>query len=294
VNAPNRFNIRFNNINIYCGSTHGSQKEPPESSASPSGIFDPLFDLSSPAANDSRAVQPGTASALGSICASVQYNSRTIPDAVSALVYPALLFPDSPSDAVPGRAVAGVSTSAGVWVWDNNHGNLVPGADVAAGGAPNYLAVWRIDSGVPHFDGSVNFLGVPGTTGSCGTGSGSGSEGYLAVKGKLFPAVWCAVITGFCGLPLAAFNAHWALRRLHVALDPSWENGGDGLHSAKVRLSIDQPHGWNLSLTLGQVQVVYTLPFHGDTFGPLRFPGRRTVVPALGLVDLPAIEVLHF
>ena len=53
---------------------------------------------------------------------------------------------------------------------------------------------------------------MTGTTGPCGTGSGYGTV-LSDLRGKTFPAVWCAAVAASPDERLKPFHATWALRR---------------------------------------------------------------------------------
>ena len=73
---------------------------------------------------------------------------------------------------------------------------------------------------------------------------------------------------------------------------PTWDNGGDDGGAVKVTLTLDKQSEWHLTLAVQQIRIAYTLPLQGHAFGPLKFPARQENVAPVGLVALPAIEVL--
>jgi hypothetical protein len=250
----------------------------------------PFFVSTSIPAGKPVPVRPGAT--LGTICASVTYESVDdvgLPDQVKAVVFPEFLFPSDMDDNPVSGAVLGTPNNAGtVFSW--TAANELPGADYSASGAPDRLAVWRSDFGFWTFDGSVSFLGVTGTTGPCGNGSGSG-PGFVPMRGQTYPAMWCAVTGGFREEPLAVFNSLWALRQEPKAPRPTWTNRGDGKHAPRVELVLDPPREWGLTFSYQQLHIAYGLPFRADPFGPLQFPSRQAELPKLGSVTLPAVEV---
>ena len=138
------------------------------------GPINNRFNKPEPPSGHKWPVLPGSGTALGTICAKVEYDSAVFK--VKAFVYPALLYPPSPGPSFPypPTAADGTSTDGGfVWRW--GAGNAVPGADHAASpGAPDRLAVWYQPNSSAGFtfDGSTPFYGVTNPY-PCGTGSGS-------------------------------------------------------------------------------------------------------------------------
>jgi hypothetical protein len=140
------------------------------------GPIETRYQRPEPGGEQQWAVLPVTGTALGTICAKVEYGSSMF--AVKAFVYPALLYPPSPGPAhpFPSNAADGVSTDGGfVWRW--KVGNAVPGADhTASPGAADRLAIWfkPTSSSGYTFDGSTPFFGVTNPY-PCGSVSGSNS-----------------------------------------------------------------------------------------------------------------------
>lgn len=240
--------------------------------------------------NDSHPVRPRPDSGLGTICAEQVFGQEH--EQVLAFVYPVSHFPSSPGPFYPPPAGAkhGVTTDGGfTWHWNDGNSNAVEGADHSASGVPNLLAVWRKKPLLPLvFGPTTPFIGVTGTDTPCGTGSGTGMLPMLG--GKLFPAVWCASFEKFPDA-LGVFNAMWALRQAPGSPVPTWNNGGDGVKSAKVQLTLEK-NVWELVLTLGPIKVVYSTPVRGGTFGPIAFPAAQADLPKLGRVSLPPVRVV--
>lgn len=252
--------------------------------------LDVFFNRSVPAAGDTVPVKPSGTSGLGSICATVGYSTAQI--AVKALVYPAALYPSGPNPPLPSSAVLG-TPSAGDTVWSWTDSNMVPGADhsTVSPGAKNYLCVWRDQGGGNFvFDGSVFFYGLTGTSGPCGSGSGSRGS-VVAMQGHLYPVFWYAEATGFTAEPLAGFNALWGLRQDTRSARPTWDNRGDGKKAVRVQLTESANRGWELSFAHGSIHIRYTAPASGGAFGPIKFAGRQETVPGVGSVALPPVLV---
>jgi hypothetical protein len=246
----------------------------------------PFFTNPSPGAGACAWVRPG--STYGSICASADFAGIPNTSVVKALVYPDALFPlPLPGDTPPSGAPAGRYAGGTRWQWDDTR--RVPGADHSAAGVDNRLCFW-VDKGAGFkYDGSTPFVGVTGTSAPCGSGSGSCVPG-VRVAGT-YPAMWAALVAGFAAGPLGGLNASWLLREDRQAAAPTWDNRGDGKHSARVQLTLDARRGWELTLSLGPHRVAYALPFQGDVFAPLRFPAHQATLGQLGTVTLPAIDV---
>ncbi|HEY1186871.1 MAG TPA: hypothetical protein VGE74_04395, partial [Gemmata sp.] len=142
------------------------------------------FDPVSPSVLGCQPVTVESGTSLGSISAQVAY-AASPPDEVKAIVFPHALSDDY--DQPHRSAVAGVPNSdKSVWSWGPGTGNRLLGVDhISTGnGALNALSVWRKNQGggwVP--DGTIAFYGK---TGTCGSGSGSGSlVGTVATVGEL-------------------------------------------------------------------------------------------------------------
>jgi hypothetical protein len=290
MSQPDRSTITINckNVNIYFGTQAAAQQT---LQLRTDALFSPVI----PMPGATLPVRPSTTSALGTICAQVTYDGSTLPLSVQAWVYPLEYFPADPPASPPTQAVTGICTTRGstaIWSW--NSSNPVPGANYSSGGNQNKLAIWRQDSTSWSFDGSVLFTGLPGTTGPCGSGSGSGSSTRQNAWSprKSYPKMWNASIRGFKGTILASFNANWALRLVPKTAVPTWDNGGDEGGNIKVALTLDEQRGWTLTLSVQEIRITYMLPFKDHAFGPLRFPARETDVAHIGRVSLPPIDVV--
>jgi hypothetical protein len=284
---PANVHFHFETLNLCFGTqvTAAGREHGKDAQVSPFPFF-PLFINPNPAAGTQQPTRTTSSSALGSICAQVNYNTP-FPDEVRALVYPVLLFPDSPPDMPPTNAVPGTRASGGAkFTW--TEGNDVPGTDHTPSAAPlNRLAVWRRDGTTWKYDSFVQFLGKTGTAGHCGTGTGSGPN--LVAVGTVYPAQWALSGAGFREPPLRVFNASWLLRQ-RAGAGFTWDNGGDAENAPGVRLEAS-PEGWKLQLRYRKVDLVYSLAAGGSTFGPLRFPSHRAEVVELGRVELPPLDV---
>jgi hypothetical protein len=256
----------------------------------------------SPQPNQQKPVRQG--SPFNTICA--QVGAPDAPFQMWALVYPAITFPlPNPGDHLPGGAVPGTASQGNtVWTWDSN--NEIPAAVHSCnGGTANVLAVWKQlrPDGTPVFDLAVPFFGVTGTTAPCGSGpspcgsgSGSGSTALETVTiAGIYPRVWVLRPAGPVPTSFASFQAASALVWVEHTQDPTWHNGGDGVHAISITL-VHQPKKsqWQITLMLDKVKIVDTAPCTGARFGPLVFPATKHK-PARGeAIEVPALEACAY
>jgi hypothetical protein len=236
----------------------------------------------------------------GTICGWVQFVTGGVTVVRALVVQDPLLLGSTP----PATAVGGVQSTSDprLWTWNGNLGQTeIPGAVV---GSNNTLALWWLGSGSGSASWTrhtVTFTGVTGTTDPCGGGNSACFSGStpLVPPGvapsrpapRTYPAVWLVATGGFVVAPLALFNATWALREVHSAARPTWDNAADGHAAPRVQLKLCPKDGWILGLHFREVEVRYTLPFTNDPFGPLVFAERVETVHGLGTVLLPRVLV---
>jgi hypothetical protein len=248
-----------------------------------------------PDAGVTKSVRPSSQSALGTICARVVFNLT--PDDVRARVYPedSPTIPSSP----PSSATQGVkdaTDSTGMtWVWNDaktapHPGCAIPRTDhlpaTAATLPTSTFVVWYKKPSATTWSMLTprQFQGKTGTSGFCGTGSGSGT---MTPAVSTHPAVWSVEMKGFHG-PEAAFNNSWTLRRTSEERALAWVNQGDAEHSPRLEL-VHRPeeHEWELTARLGKHGFRAGAYSH-SRFGPLRFHPAKAEGAREGLPEVVA------
>jgi hypothetical protein len=268
---PNSIDIRFS-IRIPAGiAAHVAPAAQRPSWIRPMIFAAPTYDFNP---GDPKQVRTVSDSALGFICTKVTFSAAVSNVAARVYVDTDILLGGA-QDPPPGKHTNGATTDNMVWYFDDAHGTALPEANHSPGAVPvNMLVVWwqPDTTSTDYAHDTRNFRGQTGTSGYCGTGSGSGPGAiFVAAGAATFPAVWCVEMSGFTG-PEAAFNNSFTLRSHRAAAAQVWENQADGETSPRLELH-HAPHAqeWTLHVRLGGHRFTSHARSH-SAFGPLFFP----------------------